>query len=92
MMQIINVRVIPKAKIQTVKKELHEDGILYRVYVTAPAQDGRANKAAIELLAHEMGVAKSKISIISGQHSRSKKIRIDPWKTKISPPSTRRYG
>ena len=46
-------------------------------YVTAPAVDGKANKALVELLAEEFKVRKSQISIIKGLKSRHKTININ---------------
>jgi uncharacterized protein (TIGR00251 family) len=74
----MNVRVTPKAKSQRIKKEFLENGDkLYRIYVTAAPEDGKANKAVIELIAKELGLAKSKISIVSGHTSRDKVIKIE---------------
>jgi uncharacterized protein YggU (UPF0235/DUF167 family) len=46
------------------------------VFVTKPAHDGEANKAVIQLLAEELGVAKSRISIKSGDKSKYKTVEI----------------
>ena len=48
----------------------------YRVSVHAPAQEGKANEAVIELLASHFSVAKSAIKIVRGQSSRRKLIEI----------------
>ncbi|MCL6707364.1 DUF167 domain-containing protein [Pseudomonas sp. R2.Fl] len=45
--------------------------------VTAVPEKGKANKALIELLAKRLGVAKSTVSVISGDTSRQKILRID---------------
>ena len=70
---IINVKVNSKAKKNLVKKETED---LFRVYVTAPAIKGKANKAAIELLADYFDVSKSMISILSGKKNRHKVLKI----------------
>ncbi|TPW31147.1 DUF167 domain-containing protein [Martelella alba] len=44
--------------------------------VTAVAEKGKANKALIALVAKRLGIAKSSISIISGETARMKKLRI----------------
>lgn len=46
--------------------------------VTAPPEDGRANAAVAELLAHALGVAKSRLTLIKGATSRDKVFRLDP--------------
>jgi uncharacterized protein (TIGR00251 family) len=45
--------------------------------VSAVPEDGKANKALIALLAKNLKVPKSSISIISGDTSRKKMLRID---------------
>ena len=46
------------------------------VKVAAPPVEGAANEAVIALLARELGVAKSAVSIVSGESSRLKVVRI----------------
>ncbi|MEE9374844.1 MAG: DUF167 domain-containing protein [Rhizobiaceae bacterium] len=46
----------------------------YRIYVTAAPDDGKANKAILKLLAKELGVPKSNLSIIIGKKTRDKTI------------------
>ena len=57
----VQVRVIPRAKRPGV--EPGPDGTL-RVKVTEPAVDGRANAAAIRLLAQHFNVPPSAVSIL----------------------------
>ncbi len=45
--------------------------------VTAPALEGRANRAVCRLLAERLGVPASHVTIIRGEHHREKVIRID---------------
>ena len=52
------------------------EGVL-RVRVRAPAVDGAANAALIELLAHELGVAPSRLSIVRGATERRKVVRVE---------------
>ncbi len=52
-----------------------EDGAL-RVRVAAPPVDGAANRALIRLLADEIGVAPSAVTIESGEGSRRKRIAV----------------
>lgn len=47
-----------------------------KIAVTSPPVDGEANAAVIELLADALGVAKSAISVVAGQSSRRKTIRV----------------
>jgi len=68
----INVKVIPGAKKNSIKQEAGWD----KVYLTAPAVDGKANKSLIEFLAKSYGVKKSQVFIIKGLKSRQKTISI----------------
>jgi uncharacterized protein (TIGR00251 family) len=75
---IMRVRAIPKSKVAKIKKEFDENGkILYKIYVTAPPEDGKANKAIIELIAKDLGIAKSQVTIASGHHCRDKIVHIE---------------
>ncbi|MQY29912.1 DUF167 domain-containing protein [Nocardia aurantia] len=53
-----------------------EDGML-RVYVRAPAVEGKANRAAAEALARHFGVPKSAVRLTAGATSRFKRFEID---------------
>ncbi len=72
MEKTVEVRVIPRAG----RNEIKEDGEKLRVYLTAPAEDGRANQALVKVLAEHFGVKKSMITIIKGLRSRQKAIKI----------------
>ena len=73
----LSIRVTPKASSNRIKAEhLSSGSKLIRVYVTAVPEDGKANKAAINLLAKELGLPKSSLTIISGLTSKDKVIRI----------------
>jgi uncharacterized protein len=73
-MRELQIRIIPNAR---QNKVLEEEGHL-KVYVMAPPDKGRANKALVELLADHFGVKKSSVRIIKGEKSRDKIIEIDP--------------
>ena len=70
----INVRVQPKAKRNHI--EVIEGGGL-KVYVTAAPESGKANDAVVALLSKALKVPKSRMSIVRGQKSRDKLIRIE---------------
>ncbi|MDF1618973.1 DUF167 domain-containing protein [Pseudothioclava nitratireducens] len=70
----IAIRVTPKASRNRITEA--EDGL--RAYVTVVPEDGKANAAVQKLLAKELGVAKSRLTLIRGQTSRDKVFRIDP--------------
>jgi uncharacterized protein (TIGR00251 family) len=47
-----------------------------KVAVTAPAEDGRANKELVEVLRDGLGLKRSQIELLSGQTSRDKRFLI----------------
>lgn len=68
------IRVVPRASKSEIVGEM--DGNL-RVRISAPPVDGAANEEVVKLLAKAFGVAKTNVSILLGQTSRTKRIRID---------------
>lgn len=70
---IIEVRVQPKASSNRIAG-LHGEAL--KLCVTAPPEDGKANKAVAALLARALGVKKQAVSIVSGQTSRTKSVKI----------------
>ena len=70
---IISVRVTPRSsKNQAL---VDTDGSL-KVWVTAAPVEGEANKAVCDFLAERLKIAKSRVSIVSGDASRVKRISI----------------
>ncbi len=70
----IAVKVQPRAKVTRVAGRL---GDAYRLQLTAPPVDGKANEACIAFFAEVAGVAKSRVRIISGTTSRMKVVEIE---------------
>jgi uncharacterized protein (TIGR00251 family) len=69
----IDVHVIPRAR----KSEIAGTrGEALLVRLNAPPIDGAANAALIELLATALGLSKREVSIVSGERSRTKRVRI----------------
>ena len=52
------------------------DGDTLRVKVTAPPLEGAANKACVELVAQRLGVKHSQVTIVAGDKSRNKILRL----------------
>ena len=69
----IKVRVLPKSS-RTEIIGIEDD--TYKVKLTAPPVEGKANKALIELLARRLGIGKGRVEIVSGGRSRLKTVRI----------------
>ncbi|MFC7447693.1 DUF167 domain-containing protein [Rhodococcus daqingensis] len=72
--RIVAAQIKPNSKKGPLVETL-EDGTLL-LYVRAPAVEGKANKAAEELLAGHLGVSKSSVRLISGQTSRHKRFEV----------------
>jgi len=47
------------------------------IYVREKAVDGAANEAVIKVLAEHLGVARSRVQLMSGRTARFKRFRID---------------
>jgi len=70
----ITVRLQPRASRDEVLG-WNEEGAL-RVCVKAPPVDGAANAALVTLLAKQVGVSKSKVTLVSGATARNKIVEI----------------
>ncbi|NPA76548.1 MAG: DUF167 domain-containing protein [Candidatus Diapherotrites archaeon] len=68
----INVRVVPNAK----KPKITREGDSFKIWIDAPARDGKANKRLVEIIAAETGAKKSEIHIVQGEKSRNKVIEV----------------
>jgi uncharacterized protein (TIGR00251 family) len=72
---IIKVHLQPGAKRNEIVGR-HGDAIKIKIKIKAPPVDGKANEALIEFLSETLGIAKSKIEIVSGHTSRQKLVSI----------------
>lgn len=70
---VIRIRLTPRSSGNEVLGL--EDGV-FRVKVTAPPVEGKANQALIAFLAKALGISKGKLDMVSGEKSRDKTIRI----------------
>ena len=71
------IRVTPKASRNAITIKPQENGEpQVRLYITTAPEDGKANLAVIALLAKELNIAKSSITIVRGKINRNKVIRI----------------
>jgi uncharacterized protein len=67
------VKVHPRARQNALTGEL---GDAFKLSLTAPPVEGRANEACIEFLANLLKVPRSSVTIASGRSSRRKVIRV----------------
>ena len=70
----ISVRLTPRAGRDAIDGW---DGERLRVRVAAAPVDGRANEALLHLLAKTVGVAPSRVALVSGAQARTKIVDID---------------
>ena len=68
-----NVRVIPRTSRSEIVGE-HNDAIKVRLF--SPPVDGAANTELIRLFAKTLGVSKSAVEIVSGETSKTKRLKI----------------
>lgn len=71
---LISVRLQPRARREEIVG-IRDGALLARV--TAPALEGRANKALCKLLAKRLEIAPSRVAVVRGEHSRDKLVAIE---------------
>jgi uncharacterized protein len=70
----VRLRVSPGAR----RSELvGRHGDAWKVRVTAPPEDGRANDAVLDLLAKRLELPRRSVSIVSGHTAREKVVRLE---------------
>ena len=69
----IKVKVLPRSSRTEIAGKEKD---IYRVKITDPPVEGKANKALIALLAEKLGIAKRDIEITAGKTSRMKTVRV----------------
>jgi uncharacterized protein len=68
------VRVIPRSSRSEIVGE--SEGAV-KVRLSSPPVHGAANVELVKLFAKELGIAKSAVTIVSGERSKTKRLRID---------------
>ena len=71
---LLRVRVQPKASRDAVQWDTDER---IRVALTAPPVDGAANTALRRFMAKRLGLSKGSVSLVSGEKSREKTLRLE---------------
>ena len=67
------IKVVANSKVNLI--DFCDDFI--KIKIMAPAIDGKANKAIVEFLAKTLCVSKNKVSIVNGEKSSLKLIRVE---------------
>jgi uncharacterized protein (TIGR00251 family) len=70
---ILNIRLQPAAK-RTAIVGMHGDAL--KIAVTAPPEDGRANKMLLELLRHSLVLDRTQVALLSGATNRNKRVLV----------------
>ncbi|KAF0163740.1 MAG: hypothetical protein FD157_2703 [Rhodocyclaceae bacterium] len=70
----LRLHIQPGAK-KTEVVGLHGEAL--KIRLAAPPVDGKANAGLLAFLADRLGVAKAAVSLVSGDTSRAKRVRID---------------
>lgn len=70
---VVDLHIQPGAK-RTGIAGVHGDAL--KIRLAAPPVDGKANECLRAFLAETLAVAKSKVELVSGETSRSKRVRI----------------
>ncbi|CCH57148.1 protein of unknown function DUF167 [Fibrisoma limi BUZ 3] len=71
---IVHLKVKPGSKVDQL---FYDEAGLLIAKIKAPAQDGKANAYLVELLAKQLGLAKSKVTIVAGFTNPYKRLSID---------------
>lgn len=70
---LLSLHIQPGAK-KTEVAGLHGEAL--KIRLAAPPVDGRANDSLIEFLSKTLAIPKNRVELVSGQSSRSKRIRL----------------
>src|SRR5262245_13918746 len=71
---LIQIKVIPRAP-QTMVEGMRDGALLVRL--SAPPVDGQANESLIRFVAHVCDVPRRAVSLVSGEKSRQKVVRVN---------------
>lgn len=71
---VITVRVKPRAHRDEVRRDASGE---FEVRIAAPPAEGAANERLLRVLAEHLGIARTRLRIVSGRGSRLKRIAVD---------------
>jgi uncharacterized protein (TIGR00251 family) len=71
---IVRVRVQPRAKRNALAGRMEQE---WKLQLTAPPIDGRANQACVEFFARGLGIAQSRVRLVAGEKSRHKVLELE---------------
>src|SRR5579872_2023826 len=70
----IRVRVQPRAKKTALAGRIEEE---WKLLLAAPPVDGKANEACVAFFARGLGIARSRVKLVSGEKSRHKILELE---------------
>jgi len=71
---IVRVRVQPRAKRNALAGRMEQE---WKLSLTAPPIDGRANQACIEFFARGLKIPQSRVRLVAGEKSRHKVLELE---------------
>ena len=71
---IVRVKVQPRAKRNDLAGQMEQE---WKLLLTAPPVDGRANQACIEFFARGLRIPQSRVRLLSGEKSRHKVLELE---------------
>ena len=71
---ILRVKVQPRAKRNALAGQLEQE---WKLQLTAPPVDGRANQACVEFFAKGLGIPQSRVRLVAGEKSRHKVLELE---------------
>ena len=71
---ILRVRVQPRARKNALAGQIEQE---WKLLLTAPPVEGRANQACIEFFARGLRIPQSRVRLLSGEKSRHKVLELD---------------
>jgi uncharacterized protein len=80
---LLSVRVQPGASRTGVVGPTGPEGAELKIRLASPPVDGRANDELVRWLARQVGVPRSAVTLVRGQTSRSKLVRIDTSQRRV---------
>ena len=69
-MAVLNIKVVPGARSDRV---VGRYGDAIKLQVSAPPEDGKANRAVVQLLAESLGIEPQQVTIVRG-HGQARKV------------------
>ena len=77
------MNIVIKVTTNAKKREIKKEGDIFKVKLTAPPVEGKANKELIDFLSQVFHIRKTDIKILKGEREKTKVVYIPESKTMI---------